>query len=57
MIDLTILSHLKQLGIAYILVLPIGWDRERANRGAGLRTFPLYDQDIKKRDVWQSDQH
>lgn len=34
-------KHLAQLGIAYLLALPIGWDRETAARSAGLRTFPL----------------
>lgn len=29
------------MGIAYLLVIPIGWDRERSERSAGLRTFPL----------------
>jgi putative Mg2+ transporter-C (MgtC) family protein len=29
------------LGLAYALALPIGWDREKAERSAGLRTFPL----------------
>lgn len=29
------------LAIAYCLALPIGWERERADRSAGLRTFPL----------------
>lgn len=29
------------LGIAYLLSLPIGWDREKATRSAGIRTFPL----------------
>src|SRR4051794_15912832 len=33
--------HLMSLAIAYALALPIGWDRERAERSAGLRTFPL----------------
>ena len=27
--------------IAYVLALPAGWDRERHERSAGLRTFPL----------------
>lgn len=36
-----ILPHLTALIIAYILALPIGWDREKATRSAGLRTFPL----------------
>jgi putative Mg2+ transporter-C (MgtC) family protein len=34
-------DHLAHLGIAYLLALPVGWDREFAARGAGLRTFPL----------------
>jgi len=29
------------LGISYILTLPIGWNREKEARSAGLRTFPL----------------
>lgn len=36
-----ILPHLIALIIAYVLALPIGWDREKATRSAGLRTFPL----------------
>jgi putative Mg2+ transporter-C (MgtC) family protein len=36
-----IVPHLKALAIAYILALPIGWDREKEERSAGLRTFPL----------------
>jgi putative Mg2+ transporter-C (MgtC) family protein len=35
------LSHLANLFFAYLLALPIGWDRERADRSAGIRTFPL----------------
>lgn len=27
--------------IAYLLALPVGWERERHERSAGLRTFPL----------------
>ena len=37
---LEVLSHLKDLAIAYALALPTGWDRERAERSAGIRTFP-----------------
>lgn len=33
--------NLVTLGIAYLLSLPIGWDREKATRSAGIRTFPL----------------
>lgn len=36
-----ILPHLMALAAAYVLALPIGWDREKAARSAGLRTFPL----------------
>jgi putative Mg2+ transporter-C (MgtC) family protein len=35
------LDHLVHLVVAFILALPIGWNRARAERGAGLRTFPL----------------
>jgi putative Mg2+ transporter-C (MgtC) family protein len=37
----SILPHLVALALAYVLALPIGWDREREERSAGLRTFPL----------------
>lgn len=33
--------NLVHLGIAYVLALPVAFDRDQANRGAGLRTFPL----------------
>ena len=36
-----ILPHLAALAGAYALKLPIGWDRERQERSAGLRTFPI----------------
>ena len=36
-----IVSNLYQIGIAYALALPVAWNRERAERTAGLRTFPL----------------
>lgn len=29
------------LTVAYLLALPIGWNREREDRSAGIRTFPL----------------
>jgi putative Mg2+ transporter-C (MgtC) family protein len=38
---LDVLPHLGALAAAYALALPIGWDREREERSAGLRTFPL----------------
>ena len=36
-----LLPHLVALGSAYLLALPIGWNRETEERSAGLRTFPL----------------
>jgi putative Mg2+ transporter-C (MgtC) family protein len=35
------LDNLLRIGVAYLLALPIGWDREFNERTAGLRTFPL----------------
>jgi putative Mg2+ transporter-C (MgtC) family protein len=32
---------LMRLGLAYLIALPVAYDRETANVGAGLRTFPL----------------
>lgn len=37
----TILSHLLQLGVAFVLAMPIAWERENQTRIMGLRTFPL----------------
>lgn len=39
--SLEILTHVLALGAAFILAIPIGWDREQRARSAGLRTFPL----------------
>jgi putative Mg2+ transporter-C (MgtC) family protein len=39
--SLVILPHFLALIAAYLLALPIGWNREREERSAGLRTFPL----------------
>ena len=36
-----VLPHALALAVAYALALPIGWNREREERSAGLRTFPL----------------
>lgn len=36
-----LLPHLAALAVAYVLAFPIGWNREREERSAGLRTFPL----------------
>jgi putative Mg2+ transporter-C (MgtC) family protein len=35
------LDHLVHLVVAFVLALPIGLNRARAERSAGLRTFPL----------------
>jgi len=41
-IDWTIAAiHIRDMLIAFILAVPIGWDREKHERSAGLRTFPL----------------
>jgi len=40
-VELNILPHLIALLVAYFLALPIAWDREKNERSAGLRTFPL----------------
>ena len=34
-------NHIFNLALAFILALPVGWDREREERSAGIRTFPL----------------
>jgi hypothetical protein len=39
--DFRALPHLFALALAYVLALPIGWNREHHERSAGLRTFPL----------------
>ena len=36
-----LLDHLLLIGAAFLLALPIGWERQRAHRPAGLRTFPI----------------
>lgn len=36
-----LLPHFLALALAYLLALPIGWNREKEERSAGLRTFPL----------------
>lgn len=35
------LHALVTLVIAFVIALPVAWERERAARSAGLRTFPL----------------
>ena len=36
-----VVPHLIALSIAYLLAIPIGWNREKEERSAGIRTFPL----------------
>ncbi|KUM52533.1 MgtC/SapB family protein [Rheinheimera sp. EpRS3] len=36
-----VILHIRDLVFAFVLALPIGWDREKNERTAGLRTFPL----------------
>lgn len=36
-----IVPHLVAMTAAYLLALPVGWNREKEERSAGLRTFPL----------------
>ena len=36
-----VLWDTAKLAIAYVLALPIGWNREREGHSAGLRTFPI----------------
>lgn len=38
---LAFLPHMRDLAIAYALAFLIGWNREREDRSAGMRTFPL----------------
>jgi putative Mg2+ transporter-C (MgtC) family protein len=35
------LRNLASIAVAFVLALPIGWEREQSERSAGLRTFPL----------------
>lgn len=39
--NFNVLPHLVAMVIAYVLAFPIGWHREKTERSAGLRTFPL----------------
>jgi putative Mg2+ transporter-C (MgtC) family protein len=39
--DFNLLPHIVAVAVAYLLALPIGWNREKAERSAGIRTFPL----------------
>jgi len=35
------IANIKELLIAFLIALPIGWNRELKSRSMGLRTFPL----------------
>jgi putative Mg2+ transporter-C (MgtC) family protein len=36
-----VVSILSPIAVAFVLAIPVAWDRERSERSAGLRTFPL----------------
>lgn len=36
-----LLWQVAQLGMAYALALPVGWNREKESHAAGIRTFPI----------------
>ena len=36
-----LLDHLIKLVAAFLITLPVAWNRERSTRAMGLRTFPL----------------
>ena len=36
-----VLTHCAKVAGAFALALPVGWEREKDDRSAGLRTFPL----------------
>ncbi len=36
-----VVNHSVHLFVAYVLALPLGWNREQSDRHFGLRTFPL----------------
>ncbi|MGW8192864.1 MAG: MgtC/SapB family protein [Desulforhopalus sp.] len=41
-VDFTLaINHVIHLFAAYLLAVPLGWDREKSGRHFGLRTFPL----------------
>jgi len=39
--EFNLLPHAVAMLIAYALAFPLGWNREKEERSAGLRTFPL----------------
>ena len=36
-----VLIELLRVAVAFVLALPIGWERSQASRRLGLRTFPI----------------
>lgn len=36
-----LLENAAVIFVAFLLALPVGWERQRAHRPAGLRTFPI----------------
>ena len=42
LIDIGVIArNLFAIAVAFVLALPLGWEREQTERSAGLRTFPL----------------
>ena len=42
LIDVVVIAkNLGSIALAFVLALPVGWEREQSERSAGLRTFPL----------------
>jgi putative Mg2+ transporter-C (MgtC) family protein len=39
--DHSVFDAALRLGLSLLLVLPLGWEREKRSRSAGLRTYPL----------------
>lgn len=37
----SIVARLWSIAVAFVLAIPVAWDREQSERSAGLRTFPL----------------
>ncbi|MBV8071673.1 MAG: MgtC/SapB family protein [Acidobacteriaceae bacterium] len=42
MVSLSVMGReLLQVSVAYLLTIPIGWNREREERSTGIRAFPI----------------
>jgi putative Mg2+ transporter-C (MgtC) family protein len=34
-------NNMEKIGLAYVISVPLGWERERQSHSAGVRTFPI----------------